>query len=196
MFGMQRRNDRSIGAVMRGAVGADQSAAVEREHDRQVLQRDVVDQLVVGALQERRVDRDHRPHAVAGKPGRKGDRVLLGDADIEVAVRELLLEAHQPRAFAHRRRDADHARIGRGRINQPVAEDLRVAGLAGGSLGDADMRVELARTVVQHRIGFGELVTLALARDDVQELRTLCSAFMFCNVGISESRSWPSIGPM
>ena len=66
--------------------------AIEREHDRQVLQRDVVDQLVVAALQEGRVDRDHRLHALAREAGGEGDRVLLGDADVEVALREALLE--------------------------------------------------------------------------------------------------------
>jgi hypothetical protein len=39
-------------AGVRRAVGADQAGAVEREDDRQVLDRDIVDQLVVGALQE------------------------------------------------------------------------------------------------------------------------------------------------
>ncbi len=40
------------GAEVRRAVGADDARAIDREDDRQVLQRDVVDQLVVGALQE------------------------------------------------------------------------------------------------------------------------------------------------
>ena len=44
------------GAGMRRAVGADQPGAVDREADRQVLDRDVVHDLVVGALQEGRVD--------------------------------------------------------------------------------------------------------------------------------------------
>ena len=71
---------------MRRAVGADQPGAVDREHDRQVLDLDVVDQLVVGALQEGGVDRHHRLHAFAREAGGEGERVLLGDADVEVAV--------------------------------------------------------------------------------------------------------------
>ena len=77
------------GAVVRGAVAAHQAAAVEREQHRQVLDRDVVDQLVVAALQERRIDRHHRLHALAGEPGGEGHGVLLGDADVEVALREV-----------------------------------------------------------------------------------------------------------
>ena len=39
------------------AIGADQPGAVHREAHRQILDRDVVDDLVVGALQEGRIDR-------------------------------------------------------------------------------------------------------------------------------------------
>ena len=85
MLGTQARKERSSAVVGR-AVGADQAAAVDRKHDRQVLQRDVVDELVVGALKEGRVDRHHRHEALAGQPGGEGDRVLLGDADVEVAL--------------------------------------------------------------------------------------------------------------
>ena len=61
-------------------VGAHQAGAVKRKHHRQVLDRHIVDQLVVGALQERRVDRDDRLQPFARQPGRERDRVLLGDA--------------------------------------------------------------------------------------------------------------------
>jgi hypothetical protein len=158
-------------AVMRRAVGPDQAAAIEREHDRQVLQGNVVDQLVVGALQERRVDRDDRLHAVAGEAGRERHRVLFCDAHVEVALRVLLLEAHQPGTLAHRGSDPDETLVGGRHVAQPVAEDLRVGRLARGGLLDADARVELAGPVVQDRVGLGELVALALLGHDVQELR-------------------------
>jgi hypothetical protein len=45
-----------------------------------------------------------------------------------------------------------------------------------------------------HRVGLGQLVALALLGDHVQELRARLSR-RFSSVGISESRSWPSIGP-
>ena len=41
-----------ISAGMGGAVGANQASTVEREHHRQVLNGDIVDQLVIGALQK------------------------------------------------------------------------------------------------------------------------------------------------
>ena len=52
------------------AVGADEAGAVDGEAHRQLLDGDVVDDLVVGALQEGRVDRGERLHAF----GRRGRR--------------------------------------------------------------------------------------------------------------------------
>ena len=79
-------------AGMGRAVGADQPGAVDREAHRQVLDRDVVDDLVVGALQEGRIDRAERAHALRGEAGGESDRVLLGDADVERALRMRLGE--------------------------------------------------------------------------------------------------------
>ena len=42
-----------VSAGVRGAVGADQSGPVDRHEHGKVLQRHVMDQLVIGALQER-----------------------------------------------------------------------------------------------------------------------------------------------
>ena len=47
------------------------------------LNGDVVHDLVVGALQEGRVDRGEWLVAFHGEPGGEGHRVLLGDADVE-----------------------------------------------------------------------------------------------------------------
>ncbi|MNS80830.1 hypothetical protein D3C72_1145270 [compost metagenome] len=161
-----------VGTRVRGAVGADQAGAVQREHHRQVLQRHVVDQLVIAALQEGGVDRHHRLQALAGQAAGEGHRVLLGDADVVVAVRETPLELDHAGAFAHCRGDADQALVGGGHVAQPVAEHLRV-GLARrlGRRADALGRVELARAVVQDRVGLGQLVALALLGHHMQELR-------------------------
>ena len=67
---------------------ADHAAPVDGEDHRQILQADVVDDLIVGPLQEGRIDGHHRPEALGGQSGGKGHRVLLGDAHIEEAVRE------------------------------------------------------------------------------------------------------------
>ena len=57
-------------AVVAGAVGAGDAGPVEHEGDRQPVQRDVHQHLVEGAVEEGRVDRDHRVQAAGGQPGR------------------------------------------------------------------------------------------------------------------------------
>ena len=78
-----------IGVVERagvgGAVGADQAGAVDREANRQALDRHVVDDLVVAALQEGRIDRAERLVAFGRQTRGEGHRVLLGNADVEGA---------------------------------------------------------------------------------------------------------------
>src|SRR5437016_5775482 len=82
------------GAVVGRPIAADDAAGGDRKQHRQVLDRDVVDQLVVAALQESRIDAQDRPHALAGEARGKRHRVLLGDADVEVALWKLLRVLH------------------------------------------------------------------------------------------------------
>ena len=86
---------------MGGAVGADDTSTVDGEQYRQVLQCHVVHQLVVGALQEGGVNRHHRLNATAGQAGSKGNGMLLGNADIEIAFGKASLKLHQSAAFTH-----------------------------------------------------------------------------------------------
>jgi hypothetical protein len=83
------------------AVGADEPCAVDREDHREMLQGDVVDDLVVRPLEERRVDRRDRPGSVAREPRREADPVRLRDPDVEEALRVLRLEPAQPGAARH-----------------------------------------------------------------------------------------------
>src|SRR6185437_4695648 len=76
--------------------------------------------------------------------------------------------------------DADDARIALGHVAQPLTKDLRVGRRAGLFLVDrAGGRIKGAGTMPGDRIGLGGRVALALARDYVQQLRsvqTACSA--------------------
>ena len=105
------RQAAEIGEVERAgmgrAVGADQARAVHRKPHRQRLDRDVVHDLIVAALQEGRIDRAERLVAFGRKPRREGHRVLLGDADVEGALGEYLLEQVDAGARWHRGGDAD-----------------------------------------------------------------------------------------
>ena len=102
------------GAVVGRAVVADEPGAVHREHDVQLLEADVVDDLVEAALEEGRVDRGDRLRALEREPGGEQDGVLLGDADVVVAVGQRLLEDVEPGARVHRGGDADDALVALG----------------------------------------------------------------------------------
>ena len=157
---------------MRGAIGAHQTGAVECKHHRQVLQRHVMDQLVVAALQKSGIDRQHRLDALAGHAGGKGDGMLLGNANVKVTVGKAPVKLDHARAFAHRGRDGHQPVVVRCHVAQPFAKHLR-EGLArlGSAFHQPHCRVKLARAVVGHRVGFGQLVALALFGDHMQELR-------------------------
>ena len=75
---------------MGGSVGADKAGAVDGQGHVQFLQGDVVDELVIGALQEGRVYRRIGFHAVGRHASRECHCVLFGDADVEIALRETL----------------------------------------------------------------------------------------------------------
>ena len=70
-------------AVVRGSVLAHQAGTVQAEHDGQVLQRGIHDELIVRTLQERRIDGDHRPPAAHRHARGKTHGVFFGDAHVE-----------------------------------------------------------------------------------------------------------------
>ena len=98
------------------------------------------------ALQEGRVNRHHRLATLAGKARGKRHRVLLGDADVEIARRDLAAETDHARALAHRRRDrrpaADRARPCRTASRRKSAYSVA---LPPDLVDDAAHVVELAR---------------------------------------------------
>ena len=153
------------------AVFADQAGAVDGEEYVQVLYRDIMDQLIVGALQEGRIDSHHRFGAFAGHAGSEGDGMLFGDGDVEIASREAFAEGDQVRAFLHGRGDADQSGVGLGHVAQPLAEDIGVLRLARAAA--AGLGLQLGDGVVADGVGFGGGEALALLGDHMQELRAL-----------------------
>ena len=108
---------------MRRAVGAHQTASVDCEDDGQVLERHVMNDLVDRTLQESRVDRHDGLDALAGKACSIGDRMLLGDGDVAIALGIAARELDESRALAHGGRDAVEALVGGGRVAEPAPED-------------------------------------------------------------------------
>ena len=83
------------------AVASHNPGPVDGEHHRQVLQADIMKNLIIGTLKERRIDGEDRPEPLAGKPCCKSDAVLLGNPDIEKPLGEFGGKTGQPRTIGH-----------------------------------------------------------------------------------------------
>ena len=161
-----------VAALVGHAVGAHHAGTVDGKAHRQLLDGHVVDHLVIAALQEGRVDRSEGLVAVAGEPGAEGHRVLLGDADIEGAVRELGPELVQPGTAGHGRRHRDHLGVALGVRDQRLGEDVLIVGrLRRALLLLAGDDVELGDAVILVLRGLGRRVALALLRHAVNQHR-------------------------
>ncbi len=92
----QNPEERDIERTRMGrAVGADETGPVDRKAHRQFLDRHVMDDLIVAALQKGRIDRAERLVAFGRQAGREGDGMLLGDPDVEGALGKDFLETYR-----------------------------------------------------------------------------------------------------
>ena len=96
-----------VGTRVGGTIGTDQASAVQGKHHGQVLQCHIMNQLVIAALQKRRINRHHGLEALTRHTCGECHRMLLGNTHIVVALGKAFVKLHHARAFAHRRGDAD-----------------------------------------------------------------------------------------
>ena len=82
-------------SVVRWTIATRDAAAIQAKLHIQILNADVVNHLIEGALQESRVDRANRFQSFARHAGRKGDAVLFGDAHIKRAFGKFCYSASQ-----------------------------------------------------------------------------------------------------
>ena len=163
-----------VHACMRRAISAHDASTIQCKHHWQVLQCYIVNQLVVGALQESGIDGHHWLQTLACHACSKGHGVLFCNAHIVIALRILPAEIHHARAFTHGRRDAHQALVFCSHVAQPLAKYLGECGLGWrcrGNADNADSRIKFARAVIGHWIGFGLCIALAFARHHMQKLR-------------------------
>ena len=157
--------------LVRRSIGTDDAGPIEHEGHRQVLDADVVDELVVGALQEGAVDGHNRPQTFTGHTCRQGDRVLFGDADIHVLLGNSFLQQIQAGSSGHGGGDAHHAAVLFAELDQGLAEHLAVTGrfrfLRRNGLTGAQIKSGLG--VVADLICLGIGVTLSFLGDDMNQ---------------------------
>ena len=113
-------------ALVRRAVLADEPGPVDRDQHRLVVLAHVVDGLVEGALEERRVQRDDRAHPAHRETGRERHGVLLGDPDVEHPLGEDLGELGHPGAGRHPGGDPDDPPVVTRDLDQLGGEHRRV----------------------------------------------------------------------
>ena len=155
-----------------GAVFCHQPASINTEGHRQVLRRHVMDHLVIGPLQERRIHGDHRSHALCRKTAGKGDRMLFRDAHVIQPIREFLFKDGEAGPFAHGGRDRDDPRVPLGQFDERIDRDRGVGGarrLLGRFTG---LSCKGRAGVKPDRILHGRLVAKPFFRDHMEQHRT------------------------
>ena len=154
------------------AIGTNKSGAINREADRERLDRDVMHDLVVAALQEGGIDRRERLVAFRRQPGAEGHRMLFGNADIEGALGKFLLEQVEAGAGRHRGGNRDDFRILFRFLDQALGEDFCVNGRIRLRLGlRAGRDVEFDNAMIFVGGDFGRAIALALLGDDMDQDR-------------------------
>ena len=155
------------------AVGADQPGAVHREAHRQVLDRDIVDDLVVSALEERRVNRAKRLVAVGGEAGGEGHTMLFSDADVEHPLRKARPDLVEPGPRGHCGGDRHHLVVALHFVAKRFCEHRGIGrrSAAGPLVLLARDDVELDHAVIFVGRAFGRGIALALLGHDVDEHR-------------------------
>src|SRR5579872_4940770 len=88
-------------AMLRLTVLANDTGAIQREDDVQVLHADIVDHLIEGALHEGRVNGGNGTHPGGGQPGGESDAVLFGNAHVEIAFGETLVQLIEASSLGH-----------------------------------------------------------------------------------------------
>ena len=113
---------------MRRPVVGRKSRAVHAKDHRQILQRHVVNDAIVGPLQKSRVNRNHGMESHRGHAGGEKDGVLLGDADIVIPARHGFFQRLQPGAARHGGGDADDRIVLLAQLDHRLAENILVIG--------------------------------------------------------------------
>ena len=155
--------------VMARAVVTGDTGAVDTQNDRYPVEPDVVDELVPGAVEERRVDRHDRPQPAESHPCGGGHGVLLRDSHVEAAVGVACRERQQPRRAGHPGRYGDDVGVVFRQLQERVREGV---GVRGRDACGCDTRRAVERAdVVQPLlvVVFGGRVAVPFLGDDVHD---------------------------
>ena len=156
---------------MRAAIGTDEASAVNGEAYRQILDRDIVHDLVIGALQEGRIYRAEGTHPLRRKSSRKGDGMLFSDADIERAFGMRGREFVDAGAAGHRGGYRANRRVGFRQLSQRFTEHVLISGrtATGALVLLARDHVEFDDAMIFVSRRFCRGIAFSLLRDDMDQ---------------------------
>ena len=177
---MARRHSDNVGhrtqvgnvkeAVVRGTVIGGKASAIHAERHRQILQSHIVDDAIVGALEERGVNRDNRPEIHGGHAGGKYHRVLFGNANIEIPVGQFVPQMFQAGTTGHGGGDAHELVVAPAKLHHLAAKNIlpvgRGARLGRGSF--AGLSIVRAESVKFLRLLQCGVVAFAFFREHMQ----------------------------
>ena len=152
------------------AIVAAQPGAIHAKRDVEVLQRDVMNDHVVSALHEGRVDRQKRLQSLRRQTAGEERGVFLRDPDIEVRVGMLRLEKTEAGSAGHRGGDRDDLLVRVGKFRQRLADNLGI-GRVWRRRRFAGLELEFPEAMKLVRLRDGRLIAFAFFGQNVKQDR-------------------------
>ena len=153
-------------------IGPDQTGPINGKAHRQALDRHVMHDLVVAALQEGRIDRAERLQPPRRHACAEGDGVLFGDAHVEAAFGEAFREQIKPGSVRHCRRHGHNPLVRFGLADQRLRKDLGIGGRVRDGLRlHARQNIEFRGCMAPVPRRFGGGIALALLGDHMDQHR-------------------------
>ena len=112
-------------ALMGLTIGRDKTGTVDGKDNILLQQVHIMDDLVIGTLQEGGVDTDYRQHSLAGKARCKGHSMLLCHAHIKETLGVGVCKELQARTILHGGRDGTDLLVFRALLVQNITEHRR-----------------------------------------------------------------------
>ena len=116
---------RIIDSVMGLSVFTHQSGPVHGKDHMKLLQTDIMQDLIICPLEERRIHGNYRKHPFLCKSRSKGHRMCLRDPDIEGPLRPFPLECANAGSPCHGRRDCNHFRVLPSQFQKCLCKNIR-----------------------------------------------------------------------
>ena len=111
---------------MRRSIRPHETASIEDEHDVQALKCAIVDHLIEGALEERRIDGNDGNISLGRHTRCERDGMLFGNTHVKKTFRHLAMQMDQAGAIRHGGRNAYHFIVLPAHFDEGLAKNCRI----------------------------------------------------------------------